>query len=88
MNGNLAKIAAGSVLALALAGCAGMDYQERGTIIGGGVGAAAGAALTDDVGGAVAGGIIGGVIGNQIGQERDERYEYRRDDGYYYYDRY
>jgi len=86
MNRNLAHGAAMLALAASLGGCAGMDYQERGTVVGAGIGAAAGAAITGDVGGALGGGVIGGVIGNQVGRDRDERDERHYRSGYY--DRY
>lgn len=56
-----------AVVALALAGCAGMTNQERNIAIGAGVGAVGGAALTGGSAlGTVGGAAVGGVIGHEI----------------------
>lgn len=58
--------------AMLLAGCAGMNKQQKGTLIGAGGGAAIGAALTKgSVWGILAGAAIGGAAGNLIGKKMD-----------------
>jgi len=66
---NITRLAAGTLLALSLAGCAGMSDRDRATVIGAGVGAVGGAALTDGSAlGTVGGAAVGGVVGNQVGK--------------------
>jgi outer membrane protein OmpA-like peptidoglycan-associated protein len=63
-----------SAVAVLLAGCAGMNRQQKGTIAGALGGAAAGAALSDgSVWAAIAGAAIGGAAGNRIGKNMDEQ---------------
>ena len=58
--------------AIILAGCAGMNKQQKGTLIGAGGGAAIGAALTKgSIWGILAGAAIGGAAGNLIGKKMD-----------------
>ena len=58
--------------AILLAGCAGMNKQQKGTLIGAGGGAAIGAALTKgSIWGILAGAAIGGAAGNLIGKKMD-----------------
>jgi len=55
------------VLALSLAGCAGMSQRDQNTAIGAGVGAVGGSVLTGGSAlGTVGGAAVGGVVGNQI----------------------
>ena len=52
---------------LALGGCAGMTQQEKGTVIGAGVGAVGGSVLSGGSAiGTVGGAAVGGIIGNQV----------------------
>jgi osmotically inducible lipoprotein OsmB len=67
MNSTTRLLACG-LLAMSVAGCAGMTERERDTVVGAGVGTAIGAGVTGDVGGAAVGGVVGGVIGNQVGR--------------------
>ena len=61
-----------TAVAILLAGCAGMNKQQKGTLIGAGGGAAIGAALTKgSVWGILAGAAIGGAAGNLIGKKMD-----------------
>lgn len=63
-----------SAAAVILAGCAGMNRQQKGTIAGAIGGAAAGAALGDgSIWAAIAGAAIGGAAGNLIGKNMDEQ---------------
>lgn len=55
------------IVALGLAGCAGMSQQDRNTAIGAGAGAVVGGVLTGgSTVGTVGGAAVGGVIGNQV----------------------
>lgn len=55
-----------------LAGCAGMNKQQKGTLIGASGGAAIGAAVTKgSIWGILAGAAIGGAAGNLIGKKMD-----------------
>lgn len=55
------------ILALGLAGCAGMSGQDKNTAIGAGAGAVLGGVLTGgSAAGTVGGAAVGGVIGNQV----------------------
>jgi osmotically inducible lipoprotein OsmB len=52
---------------LSLAGCAGMDTQDKNTAIGAGVGAVGGAVLTGGSAvGTVGGAAVGGIIGHEV----------------------
>lgn len=63
-----------SALAVVLAGCAGMNRQQKGTVAGALGGAAAGAALgKGSVWAVLAGAAIGGAAGNLIGRNMDEQ---------------
>lgn len=53
---------------ISLAGCAGMDQQDKNTAIGAGVGAIGGAVLT---GGSAVGTVGGAAVGGFIGHEID-----------------
>jgi outer membrane protein OmpA-like peptidoglycan-associated protein len=58
--------------AFMMAGCAGMNKQQKGTLIGAGGGAAIGAAVTKgSIWGILAGAAIGGAAGNLIGKKMD-----------------
>jgi outer membrane protein OmpA-like peptidoglycan-associated protein len=58
--------------AIMLAGCAGMNKQQKGTLIGAGGGAAIGAAVTKgSIWGILIGAAIGGAAGNLIGKKMD-----------------
>jgi len=59
-------------LVAVLSGCNNMSRQDRGTLVGAGVGAVAGGALTDSAGGAVGGAVVGGVVGRAV--TRDNSY--------------
>jgi outer membrane protein OmpA-like peptidoglycan-associated protein len=61
------------ILALTLTGCAGMNKQQKGTMIGAGAGAAIGAAAGGGVWGVLLGAAVGGVAGNLIGKEMDKQ---------------
>ena len=52
--------------AIALGGCAGMTYQEKGTAAGAVIGGVAGNAVGGGVLGTAAGAAVGGVIGNEV----------------------
>ena len=57
-------------LALGLGGCAGMSKQDKGTVIGAGVGAVGGAVLTGgNAIGTVGGAAVGGVVGREVSKE-------------------
>ena len=63
-----------SAAAVILAGCAGMNRQQKGTVAGALGGAAAGAALgKGSVWAVLAGAAIGGAAGNLIGRKMDEQ---------------
>ncbi len=59
--------------AIVLAGCAGMNNQQRGAIGGAVAGAAAGALVSDNIWGVLIGAAIGGAAGNLIGREMDKQ---------------
>jgi len=60
-------VCAGAVALLGLGGCAGMTQQEKGTVVGAGVGAIGGSVLTGGSAiGTVGGAAVGGIIGNQV----------------------
>jgi len=68
----------GTVATLALAGCANMDAQQRGTAQGAAVGAVAGAAIGSVTGGkagtgAVIGGALGAIAGNLWSRNMEEK---------------
>ncbi|HWM84166.1 MAG TPA: RT0821/Lpp0805 family surface protein [Pseudolabrys sp.] len=81
---SVSKLAAVTVLAAALAGCAGSPdgygpgpKENTGTLLGAGTGAIVGAAVTgggvgSKLAGAAVGGLIGGLIGNRIGASLDD----------------
>ena len=56
-----------------LAGCAGMNNQQKGAIGGAVAGAAAGALVSDNIWGVLIGAAIGGAAGNLIGKHMDEQ---------------
>lgn len=61
----LSAVAAATLLALA--GCAGMSAQDKGTVIGAGAGAVGGAVLTGgSTVGTVGGAAVGAVIGHEV----------------------
>ena len=68
------QVAAGAVVALALAGlagCAGMSRQDKATAIGAGVGAVAGSALTGGSAvGTLGGAAVGGLVGHETSKDR------------------
>ena len=60
-------ISISAAMLLALGGCAGMTQQEKGTVIGAGVGAVGGSVLSGGSAiGTVGGAAVGGIIGNQV----------------------
>jgi osmotically inducible lipoprotein OsmB len=60
-------VSVAAVIVLGLGGCAGMTQQEKGTVIGAGVGAIGGSVLSGGSAiGTVGGAAVGGVIGNQV----------------------
>jgi uncharacterized protein YqgC (DUF456 family) len=61
------------VIAVTIAGCAGMNKQQKGTAIGAASGAAVGALVPDSVWGVLIGAAIGGAAGNLIGKEMDKQ---------------
>lgn len=73
------KVFAASLLAISIAlsgGCANMNKQQMGTMIGGGAGALAGSLFGSGTGKIVAvlaGGLIGSAVGNAIGKNLDEQ---------------
>jgi osmotically inducible lipoprotein OsmB len=56
--------------AVAMAGCAGMNRQERNTTTGAVIGGVTGAVITD---GSPAGAAVGAVVGGVIGHEVDKK---------------
>lgn len=52
--------------ALALAGCAGMTHQEKGTATGAVIGGVAGNVVGGGILGTAAGAAVGGVIGHEV----------------------
>lgn len=56
-----------------VAGCAGMNRQQKGAIGGAAAGAAAGALVSDNIWGVLLGAAIGGAAGNAIGKHMDEQ---------------
>jgi outer membrane protein OmpA-like peptidoglycan-associated protein len=56
-----------------LAGCAGMNRQQKGALGGAAAGAAAGALVSDNIWGVLIGAAIGGAAGNAIGKHMDEQ---------------
>lgn len=61
------------VLAMTLVGCAGMNKQQKGTLIGAGAGAAVGAVAGGGIWGVLLGAAVGGAAGNLIGKEMDKQ---------------
>ncbi|MEJ2602864.1 MAG: OmpA family protein [Gammaproteobacteria bacterium] len=59
--------------AIVLAGCAGMNNQQRGAIGGAVAGAAAGALVSDNIWGVLIGAAVGGTAGTLIGKHMDEQ---------------
>jgi len=67
-------VLAAAVAALVLAGCADLNRQQKGTMIGAGAGAALGAAVSHgSVWGVLIGAAVGGVAGNLIGKNMDRQ---------------
>jgi len=70
-------MAAVLVLPVLFAGCASMNRQDKGVVIGAGAGAAAGAAVGKATGstarGAIIGAIVGGTAGGIIGRQMDKQ---------------
>jgi osmotically inducible lipoprotein OsmB len=68
------NVAAGAVVALAVAGltgCAGMSRQDKSTAIGAGVGAVAGSMLTGGSAvGALGGAAVGGLVGHETSKDK------------------
>jgi osmotically inducible lipoprotein OsmB len=63
-----------ALVALGLAGCAGMSPSEKGTVAGAAIGGVAGSALSGGSAGATVGGaVVGGVIGHEVGERREGR---------------
>jgi outer membrane protein OmpA-like peptidoglycan-associated protein len=60
-------------LTVILAGCAGMNNQQKGAIGGAVAGAAAGALVSDNIWGVLIGAAIGGTAGNLIGKHMDRQ---------------
>ncbi|MBE0487780.1 MAG: glycine zipper 2TM domain-containing protein [Halomonas sp.] len=55
------------LVSLSLAACSGMSTQDKGTVVGAGVGAVGGSVLTGGSAvGTVGGAAVGGVIGHEI----------------------
>lgn len=69
---------AAAIAAIALAGCANMTPEQRGTAAGAGVGAGVGALIGSHSGNAGAGAIIGGAVGAVAGNLWSKRMEDRR----------
>ena len=61
------------IVAFTLTGCAGMNKQQTGTMIGAGAGAAVGAAVGGGIWGVLLGAAVCGVAGNLIGKEMDKQ---------------
>jgi len=61
------------VIAVTIAGCAGMNKQQKGTAIGAASGAAVGALVSDSIWGVLIGAAVGGTAGNLIGKEMDKQ---------------
>ena len=59
-------LAAASLLALALGGCAGMTEQEKGTATGAVIGGVAGSAMCGGLLCTGAGAVVGGAIGKEV----------------------
>jgi outer membrane protein OmpA-like peptidoglycan-associated protein len=67
-------VIAAAAAALVLAGCAGMNRQQKGTMIGAAGGAALGAAVSHgSVWGVLIGAALGGAAGNLIGRNMDKQ---------------
>jgi osmotically inducible lipoprotein OsmB len=63
----LAVSAIATATLLGLGACSGMTQQEKGTVVGAGVGAVGGSILSGGSAvGTVGGAVVGGVIGNQV----------------------
>lgn len=61
----------GLLAAIAMAGCAGMNRQERNTTTGAVIGGVAGAVITDgSPAGAAVGAVVGGVVGHEVDKKR------------------
>jgi len=70
------KFALMAATALFAAGCStwdGLSRQEKGTVIGAGVGGAIGSQVVDGPLGVIGGAAVGGVVGNQVGKRQDEK---------------
>jgi osmotically inducible lipoprotein OsmB len=70
------KFALMAATALVAAGCStwdGLSRQEKGTVIGAGVGGAIGSQVVDGPLGVIGGAAVGGVVGNQVGKRQDEK---------------
>ena len=61
------------VVAVTIAGCAGMNRQQKGTAIGAASGAAVGALVSDSIWGVLIGAAVGGAASNLIGKEMDKQ---------------
>ena len=61
------------LIAFTIAGCAGMNRQQKGTAIGAAGGAAVGALVSDSIWGVLIGAAVGGAAGNLIGKEMDKQ---------------
>ena len=69
----LSFVAATAAVLVAMAGCAGMSQQDKGTAVGAGAGAVGGAVLTGGSAiGTVGGAVVGGVIGNQVSKPKKD----------------
>jgi len=67
MNSTYKGLLAGTLLCVALSGCANMTPRQQNTAIGAAVGGVAGSVLTEgDPVGTVGGAVVGGVIGSQV----------------------
>ena len=62
-----------TLVSIVLAGCAGMNNQQKGAIGGAVAGAAAGALVSDNIWGVLIGAAVGGAAGNLIGKNMDEQ---------------
>ena len=63
----LAVSAIATATLLGLGACSGMTQQEKGTVVGAGMGAVGGSILSGGSAvGTVGGAVVGGVIGNQV----------------------
>ena len=70
MNSVVLRRVGGVALLAALAGCAGMSAQDKGTVAGAAIGGVAGSVLSD---GSALGTVGGAAVGGLIGRETQKR---------------